>query len=83
MDEFLEQHPTAKSLFESVNLNPNSVELNINRYNTLIDELADLILDGNLEGDNIAKFITAFGKYQDLDIDEYIKNVETAFKNDR
>ena len=82
MQSYLEKHPNAKTLFEELSFTPSQVSLDINRTNKLIDELAELTLDGNLDG-NLKHFANIFSKYQELDIDNYQDAIEQAIKNDK
>ena len=67
MQSYLEKHPHAKTLFEELSFTPSQVSLDINRTNRLIDELAEMTLDGSFD-DNLKHFANIFSKYQELDI---------------
>ena len=82
MQSYLEKHPNAKTLFEELSFTPSQVSLDINRTNRLIDELAEMTLDGSLD-DNLKHFAKIFSKYQELDINNYQDAIEQAIKNDK
>lgn len=82
MNAYLEKHPNAKHLFESLSFNPQQTNLDVNRITGLIDELSEMTLQGGLE-DNLRLFSNMFSKYQELDMDKYQNAIDDAIKNDK
>lgn len=82
MNAYLEKHPNAKHLFESLSFNPQQTNLDVNRITGLIDELSEMTLQGGLD-DNLRLFSNMFSKYQELDMDKYQNAIDDAIKNDK
>lgn len=82
MSAYLEKHPNAKHLFESLSFNPQQTNLDVNRITGLIDELSEMTLQGGLD-DNLRLFSNMFSKYQELDMDKYQNAIDDAIKNDK
>ena len=82
MNAYLEKHPNAKHLFESLSFNPQQTNLDVNRITGLIDELSEMTLQGGLD-DNLRLFSNMFSKYQELDMDKYQNAIDNAIKNDK
>ena len=82
MQSYLEKRPNAKNLFESLSFNPTQVSLDVNRVSSILDELADMSIEGNLT-DNLKLFSNMFSKYQELDIENYQKAIEEAIERDK
>ena len=82
MNAYLEKHPNAKHLFESLSFNPQQTNLDVNRITGLIDELSEMTLQGSLD-DNLRLFSNMFSKYQELDMDKYQNAIDDAIKNDK
>lgn len=82
MQAYLEKHPNAKNLFQSLSYNPTQTALDIDRISDLIDELAEMTLEGDLTT-NIKLFSNLFSKYQELDIEKYQSAINDAIEKDK
>ena len=82
MNAYLEKHPNAKHLFESLSFNPHQTNLDVNHITSIIDELSEMTLQGGLD-DNLRLFSNMFSKYQELDMDKYQNAIDDAIKNDK
>lgn len=82
MQAYLESHPNAKNLFQSLSYNPTQTALDVNRISGLIDELAEMTIEGDLNT-NIKLFSNMFSKYQELDMNKYQQAIDEAIKKDK
>ena len=82
MQAYLEKHPNAKNLFQSLSYNPSQTALDVNHISGLIDELAEMTIEGDLKT-NIKLFSNMFSKYQELDMDAYQKAINDAINKDK
>lgn len=76
MKEFLSNKPTAKSLFESLNVFMKKDSLNLNGVNTAIDALSEIKPNSLNKWDDIA---SALLHYSRLDVEEYTNSLKTAY----
>lgn len=82
MQSFLEKHPAAKNLFSTLSFNPIQTDLDLRRMTGLIDELAEMTIEGALKP-NMSLFVNMFSKYNDIDIDALQNSMKQASLGDK
>ena len=82
MSEYLDKHPAAKKMFNNLNLIPETNNLALNRFTYLVDDLASASLKGVNYLDDLDNFIKLFGKFNELNIDEFGEAMMKAFNGD-
>ena len=69
-------------MFNNLNLIPETNNLALNRFTYLVDDLASASLKGVNYLDDLDNFIKLFGKFNELDTDEFADAMMKAFNGD-
>ena len=80
MKDFLDNKPTAKALFEKMNVLPSQKAIDLEAIGDAIDYLSEVDIN---KLDSFEDVIKAFNKYSKLNIDTYEEALKHAFKNNK